>query len=984
MKRLGLDIGSTTIKCVVLDEEDNVIYSSYDRHMSQIASMAAQLLCDVAKELETDEMMVTISGSAGMGLAESVHVPFIQEVYSTRTAVNRLMPGTDVVIELGGEDAKLIFMTDGFEARMNGSCAGGTGAFIDQMATLIHVTPDDLNDLSMKHKKLYTIASRCGVFAKSDIQPLLNQGAGLPDIAASIFKAVVNQTIGGLAQGRTIKGNVLYLGGPLTFFSELRRSFDDSLGLAGRCPEHSLYYVAIGAAASGDGEAFSLAELADSIKGYSANEAYLSCDPLFRSKQEYKMFCDRHEKNSSHIRYINQPDGDMYLGIDAGSTTVKAVICNADGDILNQIYSPNHGNPVPIIRNYLQEIYHKYPGIRFANAAVTGYGEDIIKNAFGVDIGIVETMAHYTAAKKFRPDVDFIIDIGGQDIKCFKIHNNAIDNIFLNEACSSGCGSFLQTFAEALKYDIRDFAKLGLYADKPVELGSRCTVFMNSSVKQAQKDGATIENISAGLSMSVVKNALYKVIRCGSAAELGEHIVVQGGTFLNDAVLRAFEQEIGQEVVRPSIAGIMGAYGAALYAREKAKKGASSTLITEALLKEFKHDVRVISCNGCDNHCQLTVNSFGNERTFIAGNRCEKPLKIKSGYKKYNLYEYKLGLLDAYRKNECDENKKTIGIPMALNMYELLPFWYAFFDRLGFNVIVSPPTTRALFISGQQTVPSDTICFPAKLVHGHIEALIKRQPDAIFYPCMSYNFDEEKGDNHYNCPVVAYYPEVIKANVSDIKNVTFIHDFVGIHNRKMFPKKMTDILNGHLQTAFSVKQVRAAADAAYLEYDSYMSQVRAKADEYIAIAKAEKRPVIVIAGRPYHMDPEINHGLDNLICEMGAIVISEDGISHKTEKFRTTVLNQWTYHARLYAAAKYVAETDPADMMNLVQFVSFGCGVDAITSDETRAILEASGKIYTQLKIDEVTNMGAAKIRIRSLFAAAGIETNQRRSHGNE
>lgn len=974
MKKLGLDIGSTTIKCVVLNEEGEVIYSSYNRHLSQIASMTEQLLRSVSEEVGDREMQVTISGSAGMGLANNLQVPFVQEVYSTRTAVHKLMPETDVVIELGGEDAKILFMTNGFEARMNGSCAGGTGAFIDQMATLIHVSPEELNTLSAQHDKLYTIASRCGVFAKSDIQPLLNQGAAIPNIAASIFKAVVNQTIGGLAQGREIYGNVLYLGGPLTFFSELQKSFNETLGIAGICPDFSLYYVAIGAAIAGDGNGRNLLELAESIKNYSCEESYLSCEPLFASEQEYQAFCDRHERNSSGIKYLSGVDGPMYLGIDAGSTTVKAVICNAQGDILDQMYCANHGNPVPIIRDYLKKIYETYPDITFANTAVTGYGEDIIKHAFGVDLGIVETIAHYTAARKFKPDVDFIIDIGGQDIKCFKIHNNAIDNIFLNEACSSGCGSFLQTFAEALNYDIQDFAKLGLFADKPVELGSRCTVFMNSSVKQAQKDGASIENISSGLSMSVVKNALYKVIRCGSAKELGEHIVVQGGTFLNDAVLRAFEQEIKQEVVRPSIAGIMGAYGAALYAKEKAGEGKKSSLIGIEQIMNFKHDVKVVQCQGCDNNCQLTVNSFGDKRKFIAGNRCEKPLNVHSKKEKYNLYEYKMELLSQYRKDNADDGRMTIGIPMALNMYELLPFWYTLFHELGFNVIVSPASTRDLYVSGQHTIPSDTICFPAKLVHGHIEALLRQNVDAIFYPCMSYNFDEGKGDNHYNCPVVAYYPEVIKANVNAVKKVIYIHDFVGVHNRRQFPKKLTEVLNKHMQNLFTVKEIRNALDLAYREYEQYMDKVRAQAKKFLQIAKEERRPVIVIAGRPYHMDPEVNHGLDNLICELGAIVISEDGISDTVDRFRTTVLNQWTYHARLYSAARYVATAGKEDNINLVQFVSFGCGVDAVTTDETRAILEDAGKIYTQLKIDEVTNMGAAKIRIRSLFAAAGIE----------
>lgn len=979
MKKLGLDIGSTTIKCVVLSEDNKVIYSSYQRHFSQISTVLGRQLREIASRTKTETMLVTISGSAGMGLAQDLGIPFVQEVYSTRKAVNEWMPGTDVVIELGGEDAKILFLTNGFEARMNGSCAGGTGAFIDQMATLLHITPDELNLLAQKHDKLYTIASRCGVFAKSDIQPLLNQGAEIPNIAASILKAVVNQTIGGLAQGREIKGNILYLGGPLTFFSELQKSFNETLKLQGVCPKYSLYYVAAGAAVSGNGMEQNLSSLADCIQNYSSKEAYLSCKPLFSSKEEYQDFCRRHEENSSHIKYLSKVDNPMYLGIDAGSTTVKAVICNKNGDILSQMYRMNHGNPVPIIREYLMEIYQKWPDIVFAGTAVTGYGEDIIKNAFNVDTGIVETIAHYTAAAKFMPEVDFIIDIGGQDIKCFKIHNHAIDNIFLNEACSSGCGSFLQTFAEALHYDMKEFAELGLYAPKPVELGSRCTVFMNSSVKQAQKDGASVENISAGLSMSVVKNALYKVIRCGSAKDLGEHIVVQGGTFLNNAVLRAFEQEIQREVVRPSISGLMGAYGAALYAVKHIINPKSSFISREQLLN-FKHEVKIVKCQSCDNHCQLTVNSFGDNRTFIAGNRCEKPLKIKSKYPKYNLYDYKRKLLERYCKTGHKQGHLTVGIPMALNMYELLPFWYTMFHELGCDIIVSPSSTRKLFLSGQHTIPSDTICFPAKLVHGHIEALLKEKPDIIFYPCMSYNFDEKKGDNHYNCPVVAYYPEVIKANVKAVKQTEFIYDFVGIHNRKEFPKKFTEILNRHIPYRFTIKQVKKAADSAYQEYENYMRKVRMQAKHFLAEAEKEHRPVIVIAGRPYHMDPEINHGLDNFICELGAVVVSEDGLSKDTEKFRTTVLNQWTYHARLYSAAKYIAEAGKDKNINLVQFISFGCGVDAITSDETRAILEQAGKIYTQLKIDEVTNMGAAKIRIRSLFAAAGIEV----TYGNK
>ena len=980
MKKLGLDIGSTTIKCAVLDENNKIIYSSYERHLSKIAEKASEYFKRIEEETGDSEFAVTISGSAGMGLAEYLGVPFSQEVFATRKAVKSLAPDTDVVIELGGEDAKILFLTGGFEARMNGTCAGGTGAFIDQMATLLKVQPMELNSLAKQADKIYTIASRCGVFAKSDIQPLLNQGAGFANISASILKAVVNQTVGGLAQGREIKGRVLYLGGPLTYLDELRKSFDDTLKLKGVCPENSLFFVAYGSALQSTGEVFALSELAEKSNKYAGTGSYVSTKPLFTSKKEYEAFCERHDSNSSRIQYITAPNGKMFLGIDAGSTTVKAVITDKDGRILDTLYRSNSGNPVPIIRSYLTDIYKRFPGIEFAGSAVTGYGEDIISHAFSVDIGIVETIAHYTAAKKFLPEVDFIIDIGGQDIKCFKIHNKAIDNIFLNEACSSGCGSFLQTFAEAMHYDIAEFSRLGLFADKPVDLGSRCTVFMNSSVKQAQKDGATVENISAGLSMSVVKNALYKVIRCGSAADLGKNIIVQGGTFLNDAVLRAFEQELDTEVVRPNISGLMGAYGCALYASEHTS-GTSGIIKAEGL-ESFTHSVKAVTCKGCNNHCQLTINSFGEGNTYIAGNRCDKPLSKHTKTHAYNLYEYKRVLLKKYKESERDPKKKTVGLPFALNMYELLPFWHTLFSKLGFNVVVSPDSTRELFLEGQHTIPSDTICYPAKLVHGHMEELLKLEPDIVFYPCMSYNLDEGLGDNHYNCPVVAYYPEVAKANIKALEKVEFIHDFVGIHNRKAFPKKFSEVLAAH-GIKISPRTIKPAMEAAFLEYEGYMNAVRQKSDEYIDVARTQGMPIIVLAGRPYHLDQEVNHSLDKLICSLGAAVVSEDGVYYRAEKFRTRVLNQWTYYSRLYLASKFVAESDPADKINLVQLVSFGCGIEAVATDEARAILEDKGKIYTQLKIDEVTNTGAAKIRLRSLFAAAGLENTPERSAAN-
>ena len=975
MKRIGLDVGSTTIKCVVTDESGNILFSDYKRHLSKISEMTFELLNTICEKIPDSEMIISVSGSAGMGMAEDLSIPFIQEVYATKTAVSRLFPDTDTVIELGGEDAKILFLSGGLEVRMNGTCAGGTGAFIDQMASLMNVTPTKLNELSKQHEKVYTIASRCGVFAKSDIQPLINQGARKEDIAASIFYPVVNQTIAGLAQGREIKGNILYLGGPLTFMSGLREAFDDVLKCKGLCPENSLYFVAMGAAMSPSGKPFNVRELAETTAVYSSSGGYKSCPPLFSSKEDYDAFKKRHNHDSDNIGYIDKPAGEMYLGIDAGSTTVKAVLCDKNGNILKSSYSSNNGNSVPIVKSFLEEMYAEYPDINIVSSAVTGYGEDIIRNAFHIDNGVVETIAHYTAAEKFRKDVDFIIDIGGQDIKCFKIRNGAIDNIFLNEACSSGCGSFLQTFAAALGYSIADFSKEGLFADRPVDLGSRCTVFMNSSVKQAQKDGASVSNISAGLSISVVKNALYKVIRCDNPDSLGKNIVVQGGTFLNDAVLRAFEKETGRNVIRPSISGLMGAYGAALYAIKKSKASDKSGLITADGLKSFSHSVKAIVCNGCSNHCRLTVNTFGDKGRYIAGNRCEKPLGLPKQKEKFNLFKYKNELLGKYRTNERVEGKPTIGIPMALNMYELLPFWYTLFKKLGFNVIVSPVSTRKLYLEGQHTIPSDTVCYPAKMVHGHVEALIKEDVDAIFYPSMSYNVDEHLGDNHYNCPVVAYYPEVIKANVRDFGSIKFIYDFIGLNNRKYFPKRFGQILEKYFGK-YPQSAIKAAADAAYAEYEGHMADIRRKGAEYIEIAKQRKMPVIVLSGRPYHVDPEINHGIDDLICDLGAVVVTEDSVSANETKFKTTVLNQWTYHSRLYAAAKFVSEAPGDCSINLVQLVSFGCGVDAVTSDETRAIIERSGKIYTLIKIDEITNTGAVKIRLRSLFAVLGDERN--------
>ncbi len=962
--RLGLDIGSTTIKCVVLDDDNKLIYSTYERHFSQITDKIAEILDRVRGEIDgVENALVALSGSAGMGVATDCGIQFVQEVFATRVAANTFIPGTDVVIELGGEDAKILFLTNGLEVRMNGTCAGGTGAFIDQMATLLNVPLEELDELAKGYEKTYTIASRCGVFAKTDIQPLLNQGARKSDIAESIFRAVVSQTVAGLAQGREIEGKIVYLGGPLTFMSELRNCFDKTLNTKGICPENSLYYVACGAALCAE-ETIDFNKVISDVKNYRGSGNFAFNPPLFETEADYKEFCARHDKATVQQKDLSSYKGKAFIGLDAGSTTVKGVVLNDGGELLYSKYLPSKGNPVEIIKAFLEEIYSINPDINVVSSAVTGYGEDIIKNAFNVDYGIVETIAHFTAAKYFMPDVEFIIDIGGQDIKCFKIHNGAIDNIFLNEACSSGCGSFLQTFANALGYNIEEFSKLGLFAKRPVDLGSRCTVFMNSSVKQAQKDGATIEDISAGLSLSVVKNALYKVIRASSPDELGKRIVVQGGTFLNDAVLRAFELEMGVEVVRPNIAGLMGAYGAALYSMKKSKSEGKSGILGSDELKSFVHEIKVTNCGLCNNNCRLTINSFGKGRKFIAGNRCERPVTKKAPSNDLNMYDYKLKLLDEYQPVEGLRGK--LGIPMGLNMFELYPFWYRFFTELKFEVFHSPYSNRKLYQRGQQTIPSDTVCFPAKLMHGHVQTLIDEGAETIFYPCLSYNFDENLGDNHYNCPVVAYYPEVIKNNMKDIKKVNFIKEYFGIHRPKDFPTKAFERLSFYFPD-LTLNEVRVAAKKAYAEQELFRDKIQKKGDEIIAEAEKQGKKIFVLAGRPYHIDPEINHGIDKLIAGFDVAIISEDVVSSKVQRFATHVLNQWTYHSRLYAAAKYVSTRSD---MELVQLVSFGCGVDAITTDEVREILESKNKIYTQIKIDEITNLGAVKIRIRSLLAA--------------
>ncbi len=972
---LGIDVGSTTVKTVILDEAGNIIRSRYQRHFSKVRETVEEQLSEIAEEYSGCRFRLSITGSAGLGLANASGLPFVQEVFGAFIAVKNSYPDADVVIELGGEDAKIIFLTGGVEQRMNGSCAGGTGAFIDQMATLLGITTDELDRLALNAEKLYPIASRCGVFAKSDIQPLLNQGAKREDIAASIFQAVVDQTVSGLAQGREIKGKVLFLGGPLSFQKGLRKAFVNSLKLSDEnavFPENAPCFMAYGCAlhAKDTCEPMPIDEITERLKNAEMKDDIITGQPLFGSKEEYESFVARHRQFDLKYADINNYEGEAYLGIDAGSTTTKLVLITPKGELLYQHYCSSMGRPLDIISSKLKDIYALTGDrVKIVSSAVTGYGEDLIKAGLGIDHGIVETVAHYKAASFFEPDVDFIIDIGGQDIKCFKIKNKAIDSIMLNEACSSGCGSFIQTFALAMGYDIAEFSQLGLFAERPVDLGSRCTVFMNSSVKQAQKDGASVEDISAGLSSSIIKNAVYKVIRAKSVDELGKHIVVQGGTFLNDAVLRSFELELGRNVVRPAIAGLMGAFGCALYAMEH--KGEKSSIITAEQLEDFTYSAKQRTCGGCTAHCNLTVISFGdktNGRKFISGNRCEKGAGIALTEEKLCLYDYKYNRLLSVTNEKPASPKAKVGIPLCLGFYEQLPFWHRVFTDLGFEVIVSEESSRDIYYKGQHTIPSDTVCYPAKLAHGHILSLLERGADFIFYPCESYNIDEGQSDNHYNCPVVAYYPELLKANVNELNDENFLHPYIDINLEKHFAEVMSKSLAKYGVTKKDAKAVWSKGMEALRDYSR---DLIAKGEEIIKKARERKMPIIVLAGRPYHIDPEINHGIQKLITGLRLAVITEDSVSHLADTPELTVLNQWTYHSRLYRAAKYVT-TQPD--MQLVQLVSFGCGIDAITTDEVRSILESGGKLYTQLKIDEINNLGAAKIRLRSLVAAMAVD----------
>ena len=965
-RQLGIDIGSTTVK-LALVEDGKLICQRYERHFSQVRAKTLELIKELRPLLGDESFTAAISGSAGMGVAEAAGLPFVQEVYAAGEVIKRLEPDTSVVIELGGEDAKVIFFDNGgADERMNGSCAGGTGAFIDQMAILLNMSLDEMDEASLQAKRIYPIASRCGVFAKTDIQPLLNQGANKGDVAASIYQAVVNQTIAGLAQGRRIQGKVMFLGGPLYYCKGLRKRFKESLKLSDEnavFPEYGIYAVALGAAMySSSCPEISFDELAARLEN-SAGARQTGTErlrPLFENEEEYGEFLRRHSRAGVEHGDIGSYEGPAWLGIDCGSTTTKLALISADRRILYSFYSANKGDPVELVRRQLETIYGLCgKRVEIKGSAVTGYGEDLIKNAFHVGIGLVETIAHFTAAKYFQPDVDFILDIGGQDIKCFRIRNGAIDSIMLNEACSSGCGSFIETFAKSMGYDAASFAEKGLRSKAPVNLGSRCTVFMNSSVKQSQKEGATVEDISAGLSISVVKNAVYKVIRANSASELGEHIVVQGGTFLNDAVLRAFELELGRDVVRPSIAGLMGAYGAALYAMGRESGG----LIGPDELAGFSHSSKAAVCSGCTNRCRITVNTFSDGGRFISGNQCQKALGLEAEEELPNLHAWKRNYISAL--SPVPGRRGKLGLPLALGMYELAPLWHALFTELGYEVHLSGPSSRKIYELGQFTIPSDTACYPAKIMHGHVQQLLDQGIDTIFYPCLTYNIDEKAGDNHYNCPVVAYYAELLHGNMDELRNKNFLYPYLSVNSPDELYKTMYK--NRGLFGGLEKKELRRAVDKGFEAYDSYMDALRKKGEQSLEWAREHGRRIMILAGRPYHIDPEIGHGIDKLAVSLGFVVVSEDSVCQLHEPVKTRVLNQWTYHARLYRAAHYAAEHDD---VQLVQLVSFGCGVDAITTDEVRGILKDAGKLYTQIKIDEITNLGAVKIRLRSLIGA--------------
>ena len=974
-KMLGIDIGSTTVKIVIINKEGVILFSDYARHFANIQETLADLMKKALDALGDLNVAPVITGSGGLSISKNMGVPFVQEVIAVSTALEDYAPHTDVAIELGGEDAKIIYFTNGIEQRMNGICAGGTGSFIDQMASLLNTDAAGLNEYAKSYQTIYPIAARCGVFAKSDIQPLINEGATKPDLSISVFQAVVNQTISGLACGKPIRGNVAFLGGPLHFLTELKKAFIRTLKLNEEqviAPEHSHLFAAIGAAMNSDPEITTkISSLHNKLsQGIKMDFEVHRMEPLFNDEAEYEAFKKRHAMHTVKKGNLAEYEGNCFLGIDAGSTTTKVAVVGEDGTLLYSFYSNNNGSPLKTAIRSIKEIYEILPeNAKIVRSCSTGYGEALVKAALVLDEGEVETVAHYHAAAFFDPEVDCILDIGGQDMKCIMIKNNTVDNVLLNEACSSGCGSFIETFAKSLNYKVEDFAKVALFAKNPIDLGSRCTVFMNSKVKQAQKEGATVADISSGLAYSVIKNALFKVIKLTKPSDLGKRMVVQGGTFYNDAVLRSFEMISGIEAVRPDIAGIMGAFGAALIARDH-YNGEESTMLSIDQINELKYETSIARCGRCTNNCLLTINKFTGGRRFITGNRCERGIgKEKNADRIPNLYDFKMKRFFSYPSlTEEEATRGTVGIPRVLNMYENYPFWHTFFTKLGYRIILSPASSHKIYELGIESIPSESECYPAKLVHGHIKWLLNQGVKYIFYPSIPYERKEIDGaNNHYNCPIVTSYPENIKNNMEELRDpeIIFENPFMSFENDKILSTRLVELFT---EKEFTKGEILKAFDAAWKELAAARDDISKKGEDTLSYLKASGKKGIVLAGRPYHIDPEINHGIPELINSFGVAVLTEDSVSHLGKVDRPTiVVDQWMYHSRLYAAASYVRTQSN---LELIQLNSFGCGLDAVTTDQVRDILVKSDKIYTVLKIDEVNNLGAARIRIRSLLSA--------------
>ena len=972
---LGIDIGSTTVKIAILDENDNLVFSDYERHFANIQETLADLLQKAENQLGELTLCPVITGSGGLTLANHLEVPFVQEVIAVSTSLQKLAPKTDVAIELGGEDAKIIYFENGnVEQRMNGICAGGTGSFIDQMASLLQTDAPGLNEYAKHYKALYPIAARCGVFAKTDIQPLINDGATKEDLSASIFQAVVNQTISGLACGKPIRGHVAFLGGPLHFLSELKAAFIRTLKLDDEhiiAPDNSHLFAAIGSALNAKQDVtVSLIELKERMRTTIKLDFEVErMEPLFATEEDYQAFHERQSAYKVKTGDLSTYKGKCFLGIDAGSTTTKTALVGEDGTLLYSFYSNNNGNPLKTTISSIKEIYELLPeDAEIAFSCSTGYGEALIKAALLLDEGEVETVSHYYAAAFFDPEVDCILDIGGQDMKCIKIRNQTVDSVQLNEACSSGCGSFIETFAKSLNYTVQDFAKAALFAKHPIDLGTRCTVFMNSKVKQAQKEGAEVSDISAGLAYSVIKNALYKVIKVSDASELGKHIVVQGGTFYNDAVLRSFEKIANCQAIRPDIAGIMGAFGAALIARERYQEGEKTSMLSIDQINSLQYTTSMANCRGCTNNCRLTINKFSGGRKYISGNRCERGLgKEKNKDHIPNLFDYKYKRIFSYEPLSTDKaTRGQVGIPRVLNMFENYPFWYTFFTELKYQVVLSPTSTRKIYELGIESIPSESECYPAKLAHGHVTWLIRNGVKFIFYPCIPYERNEfPDAVNHYNCPIVTSYAENIKNNVDELNDpsITFRNPFMAFTSEEILTSRLVEEFPD-----IPAAEVKAAAHKAWDELSAVHLDVQKKGEETLRYLKETGRRGIVLAGRPYHIDPEIHHGIPDMINSYGIAVFTEDSVAHLGHVERPIRVNdQWMYHSRLYSAANFVKTRDDLD---LIQLNSFGCGLDAVTTDEVYEILDGSDKIYTCLKIDEVNNLGAARIRIRSLIAA--------------